>query len=816
MEKIKIENLTFTYPGSDAPAVKDINLTVRDGEFVVLFGKSGCGKTTLLRLIKPSVAPHGACGGKVILDGVDVNTLSYRTQTEQIGFVFQNPDDRIVCDKVWHELAFGLENLGFSDAEIRARVAETAAFFGIQNYFDRDVSDLSGGQKQLLSLASVMTMRPSVLILDEPTSRLDPIAADNFLTMLVKINTELGTSIILSEHNLEKVLPLADRAILMDNGKISAEGTPPEIGEKVKALSPEMFAALPTPVRIYCGAGGNGGAPLTVRDGREWLKRQNTHKFTVPSVTYNPSDKISLELDSVYLRYEKDKPDVLNSLSLKVCEGEFYCIIGPNGAGKTTAVGAMCGVLKPYRGKVMAKDTAKIGVLWQNPAVMFTHKTVLKELEHTAPNTSRLDDVIAFCELENILASHPYDLSGGQQQRAALATVLLTEPDILILDEPTKGLDCGFKAKLAELIGKLKHNGKTVIAVSHDIEFCAKYADRCGMLFGGKIVSEGAPRKLFGGNGFYTTAASRMAKGITDGAVLDTDILASLGVEPTEPNDEPQNRQNPDLSENGRQAKGENLKVPKQQTYSETPKTPKQQAHTENRKTPKMRNTLLSVLTLLLMLATIFWGKYKFGDRKYYFISLLIIFEAFVPFAASFERRRPKSAEIVIISVMCALTTVGRMAFSALPQFKPSAALVIVSGMCLGSEAGFLIGAVSAFASNFFFVQGPWTPWQMFALGIVGFVSGILKLSKTMQNKRAGICIFGFLITFILYGGIMNGATTLMRYPQPNFALFAASIASGLSFDLIHAVSTAFFLYIAARPMAEKLERVKLKYGLVR
>ena len=290
MEHFDIQNLTFSHAAAKGKLSLDgVSLRIRAGEFLVLCGRSGSGKTTLLRHLKTVLTPNGKRSGEILFCGTPLAQVSERDQAAKIGFVMQNPDDQIVTDKVWHELAFGLESLGCDQTAMRTRVAEMACYFGIQDWFHRDVATLSGGQKQLLNLASIMAMQPEVLILDEPTSQLDPIAASDFLNTVRKINTELGTSIILSEHNLEKVLPLADRAILMDNGKISAEGTPPEIGEKVKTLSPEMFAALPTPVRIYCGAGGNGGAPLTVRDGREWLKRQNTHKFTVPSVTYNPT-----------------------------------------------------------------------------------------------------------------------------------------------------------------------------------------------------------------------------------------------------------------------------------------------------------------------------------------------------------------------------------------------------------------------------------------------------------------------------------------------------------------------------------------------
>ena len=255
MAHYSVENLSFSYPTSGKETLKNINLTIQQGDYVVLCGQSGSGKTTLLRHLKPVLTPHGKRTGQILFDGKPLETLSGYDQASKIGFVMQNPDDQIVTDKVWHELAFGLESLGVDQKTIRLRVAEMASYFGIQSWFHREVSTLSGGQKQLLNLASIMAMQPEVLILDEPTSQLDPIAASDFLNTVRKINIELGTTILITEHRLEDVYHSADRVIVMENGAVTANDAPRKVGAMLRAQNSPMLAALPTPVRVFYGSG---------------------------------------------------------------------------------------------------------------------------------------------------------------------------------------------------------------------------------------------------------------------------------------------------------------------------------------------------------------------------------------------------------------------------------------------------------------------------------------------------------------------------------------------------------------------------------
>lgn len=554
MATIKVRNLSFTYPTGDKKALDDVSFEVQQSEFVVVCGKSGCGKSTLLRQLKKNLVPYGEKEGGAYYEGTDITELPDRVNASEIGFVQQNPDNQIVTDKVWHELAFGLESLGLDNQSIKRRVAEMASFFDIQTWFRKDVSELSGGQKQLLNLASIMVMQPKVLILDEPTSQLDPIAASEFLKVIYKINRELGTTVIISEHRLEELFTMADKVMVMDGGKIIAMDTPWNVGDYLAGSCEEerhpMFYGLPAVMKIYykCKTAGVPGliregreiAPLTIRDGRLWLEGILEGK-PVPDKAqmqdrYKNEGKgdteTIIEAKNLWLRYEKNAPDVLRGLSFTTQRAELFCLLGGNGVGKSTTLKTLSGQLMPQSGSVTVdglkvnknnlKDLfhGRLAMVPQNPQALFTEISVEEELLEAVyyldmpdeVKAEKIENMLKLMEIQHLRKAHPYDLSGGEQQRLALGKILLLEPKILLLDEPTKGLDPFFKITLAGVFKKLTEVGVTIFMVSHDVEFCAEYADRCAMAFDGDIVSVGNPREFFAGNNFYTTAANRIAR----------------------------------------------------------------------------------------------------------------------------------------------------------------------------------------------------------------------------------------------------------------------------------------------------------------
>lgn len=577
MALFKIENFSFKYSEEDKAVLKQVDLEIEEGSFVTVCGKSGCGKTTLLRQLKPILSPYGHSEGKIFFKGEPINQLDQRTQVMKLGYVLQNPEQQIVTDKVWHELAFGLESLGYDTQTIRLRVAEMASFFGITHWFYRSVHELSGGQKQLLNLAAVMVMQPEVILLDEPTAQLDPIAAKNFIEMLRRIHTELGITIILSEHRLEDVLPLTDKLVVMEQGKILASGSVEEVGTGLAQSAHELFRAMPTAFKVAWEVEhGKQNHVITVGEGRRWLREWKLRNQAMPYEVVSPKASLGempeirgegsrknefkenkikenktkeneainlLQLKEVYFRYEKNSEDTLKAVSYTFHKGRIHAIVGGNGTGKTTTLTVIAGLNKPYRGKVWWKEkVSRVMMLPQNPTDLFELPTVREELremlleshnkERNKSDEALLKKLISELELEALLDMHPYDLSGGQMQSVALAKILLLRPEVLLLDEPTKGLDEPFKMKLGKLFRKLASDGITIIMVSHDLDFCAEYSDECALFFDGSVISSGETKHFFLGNSFYTTAANRMSTGIIEGCVTSEEVTrACLGID---------------------------------------------------------------------------------------------------------------------------------------------------------------------------------------------------------------------------------------------------------------------------------------------
>ncbi len=532
MEIFTVKNLSFSYPLCIGKALDKVSFSIEKGDFTVVCGATGSGKTTLLRMLKRELTPLGEKTGEIIYKGTPIEALDDKTSACKIGFVMQRPEQQLVTDKVWHELAFGLENMGLPQQVIRRRVSEMSSYFGIESWFDRSVSELSGGQKQLLNLAAVMVMQPDILILDEPTAQLDPIAASDFIATVQKLNRELALTVILVEHRLEDVIPVCDKLLVMEKGRILEYGASRKIAENMRAF-PAILQAMPAAVRLYHQLDVQSPCPLTVREGRRLIEMHYGNSIRAKEQEkYRRDETPALEFTDVWFRYARELPDVLRGLDLTVYSGELFCILGGNGSGKTTALGCAAGLNRIYAGniEVFGKKLKEyknqslyrgcLSMLPQDVQTMFLRNTVREELSEAGGNGVELP-----YDLTSLTEKHPYDLSGGEQQLVALAKVLATKPKLLLLDEPTKGLDAYAKNGMIDVLKKLRESGVTIVAVTHDVEFAARCADRCALFFRGEITSIDTPAKFFAENTFYTTAANRMTRGYFDNVVTVDDAV---------------------------------------------------------------------------------------------------------------------------------------------------------------------------------------------------------------------------------------------------------------------------------------------------
>lgn len=551
MALVTVKNLSYTYPDpngrggacssrivSDAGsgrsddrhrALSEIDLSIERGEFITLMGATGSGKSTLLRLFKPELRQNG------VLEG----TLTYAVKTDEgdrdvaldeeiihprvVGYVAQNPEEQIVTDKVWHELAFTLENLGMRQQDIARRVAEIASYFGIDRWMERDTATLSGGEKQLLNLAAVMIADPELLLLDEPTAQLDPIAATRFIETVYRLNRETGVTVLLCEHRCEELFPLSDRIVILDGGRVMFDDTPRKVAQMI-GKDDQYSAFLPTAARLYHALDGRGELPLSVREGQRFVehltKKEPASDYAEPTVTEE-----ALTLKNIRFRYERRGADILHDLDLTVYRGEVFALLGANGAGKSTAAAVAAGLRKPYAGTVKLfgkslKDykngtlyKENLSLLPQDAESVFLCETVGEELKDCDTVMQNLP-----FDLSPLYDRHPYDISGGERQLVALAKSLSTKPRLLIMDEPSKGLDANRKALLLEVIRRLQHDGVTILLITHDVEFAALCADRCALFAQGRIAAVDRTDRFMTDNRFYTTAASRITRRFVDGA----------------------------------------------------------------------------------------------------------------------------------------------------------------------------------------------------------------------------------------------------------------------------------------------------------
>lgn len=527
MEILSCKNVAFKYNESTGYALSDCTFSVKKGEKVMLCGASGSGKSTLLRLLKREVSPRGELSGDIDLIGKAATELSDRESAEKIGFVMQDPDSQTVCDKVSSELAFGLESFGVPSKEIQSRVGEMAAFFGIEPLYDRDISTLSGGQKQLVSLCSIMVTDPDILLLDEPTAQLDPVAAKELLSILDRLNKEMGVTVIIAEHDPEELFDSCDKILYLSNGKTAFFDTPAKAAKYFAQNDLEGF--LPETAKVFAGLCSD--LPLNVRQGRAQLENLVTEDTTqTDESTAESTEPYALECKNIWQRYEKDSPDILKGCDLAVRKGECYGLLGSNGGGKSTLLRVICGLCKPYMGAVSLfgkkQKAYKNGSLFremlaflpQEPVTMFVKESVREDLLQSADENA-VKKIAERMEIEPLLDRHPWDLSGGEIQKCAFAKILLADPKIIVLDECTKGMDSFAKKALGDVLESLKAEGRTILLVTHDLEFAAENCERCGLLFDGKIAAEDNAVRFFSRNRFYTTAAARLTRGFFSGAV---------------------------------------------------------------------------------------------------------------------------------------------------------------------------------------------------------------------------------------------------------------------------------------------------------
>lgn len=569
IELVEIEGLSYTYPGRQEPALRDVSLSLTPGEFVLLVGASGSGKSTLCRALN-GLVPHfygGRIGGSVRVAGVDTATAEVRDLARTVGMVFQDPENQMVTDNPVSEIAFGLENIGLQRLQMRKRVEEVMASLRLSQLRDKRISELSGGQKQKVALASVLAMHPSVLVLDEPTSQLDPISAEDFLSQVKSLNDELGLVVVLAEHRVERCFHFADRVVVLDGGRAVFAGSPEEMARWSRGHD---WAPLPPVTRLFL-AGSENGVPLTVKQGRARVAalaaksdirrvdfppalpgRPASRNISVaPARPDTPASRGSdpvccIETRDLWHVYD-DGTEALRGVDLSIAQGEFVAVIGENGSGKTTLVRHFNGLLRPSKGKVLVRGAdikdaevaslaAGCGMLGQNPNNQLVADTVVSELAATlaavgtpaAERERMIEETLELLQIAPFRDSDPQDLSCGERERVALASVLVHKPPVLVLDEPTRGIDQATKDRLAAYLREYNSLGNTVILVTHDLEFAAECCQRVLLMGSGRILADGDKHDVLTDSLFFTTQYNKCFRGVADGVVTRSEALSAL------------------------------------------------------------------------------------------------------------------------------------------------------------------------------------------------------------------------------------------------------------------------------------------------
>ena len=525
---IEVRGLSFTYPGAEAPVLEGLDWCVPQGAFALLVGGTGSGKSTLLSLLKPEISPAGECTGELRVLAESVADMDVRASAERVGYVFQDPENQIVCETVWHEMAFGLENLGMPRDEMRRRVAETSYFFGLEDWLHRDTDTLSGGRKQLLALAAVLALRPRVLLLDEPTSQLDPVAEKNFLHALFRVNRELGCTVVVATHQPRPMLEYATCAYRIEGGRVREVADIASLGHREELFSGEVpgwGASRRAKNGIFSTVGDQQGSldPHADAPGvKKGLKPDKSAEFEEQLLPQDGSEVPSradgcrifpkmyagsaTTLAGSWFRYDRASGWVLRGLDAAFLAGAVHAIVGGNGCGKSTMLSVLAKTTTLQRGR-MVRGAASTALLPQNPKALLVAETVRDELMEWA-STCGYDENLAReraaqLGLDGLETRHPYDLSGGQRQLLALAKLLLIGPELLLLDEPTKGLDLESRRIIARALRDHAKAGGTVIMATHDLDFAEQVADDVAMMFDGEIACMEPPADFFADNVFY-------------------------------------------------------------------------------------------------------------------------------------------------------------------------------------------------------------------------------------------------------------------------------------------------------------------------
>lgn len=520
LEIININNLTFNYPDSKQSAIKNINLTVNEGEFILIVGPSGCGKSTLIRLLNRVVPDYygGIIEGEVSISGRNIEFLDKKQVIENVGMVYQHPEKQIVLQDVEREIAFGLENFNTDINTMKRNVFEVISLLGLNKIRDKQTTEISGGEKQRVAIASVVSMDPQIIAFDEPISQLDPISAEEVLNSIKRLNRDLGKTIILVEQRLDKCFHMADRIIFMENGEIIGQGTPKNIPENIVNKY-----HLPTITYIFKEAGLQ-TLPITVKEGRDIIRNNKFQDLKEDDLKFK---EVVMEIEKLNFEYERGYK-ILKDLSFKLHRGEIMTVMGENGAGKSTLFKIIAGMIDKYKGKVLIDNKnikslklkeriKKIGYLSQNPNDYFGRKTVFEEVGYTLKNIGeykeeKVEQVMKLLNISYLEDKNPRDLSGGEKQRVAIACTIITDPEILILDEPTRGMDAEAKENLGEIIKTLAEVGKSIVVITHDSDFAGDYSHSVMLMFNGEIVAKGCARDILYNSMYYSPQISKIFK----------------------------------------------------------------------------------------------------------------------------------------------------------------------------------------------------------------------------------------------------------------------------------------------------------------